>query len=70
MKQKNILTEKETKIVQLICMEYINQRIADELGLSKRTVEDYRERIKKKINAKNTAGIVMYAIQSGIFKIK
>ena len=48
MKQKNILTEKETKIVQLICMEYINQRIADELGLSKRTVEDYRERIKKK----------------------
>ena len=69
MKQKNILTDKQTRIVQLICMEYTNQRIADELGLSKRTIEDCRERIKKKINAKNTAGIVMYAVQSGIFKI-
>jgi DNA-binding CsgD family transcriptional regulator len=59
MKEKNILTEKQTRIVQLICMEYTNQRIADELGLSKRTIEDCRERIKKKINAKNTVGIVM-----------
>ena len=48
MKEKNILTEKQTRIVQLICMEYTNQKIADELGLSKRTIEDCRERIKKR----------------------
>ena len=37
-------------------------------GASIRTIEGYREKIMEKMEAKNTAGIVVYAIRTGIFK--
>jgi DNA-binding CsgD family transcriptional regulator len=46
-------------------LEHTNQEIADELFLSKRTVEGHRQRILEKIGAKNTAGLVVYAIANG-----
>ncbi|HER08884.1 MAG TPA: response regulator transcription factor, partial [Bacteroides sp.] len=39
------------------------------LFLSKRTVDKHRENILLKTGAKNTAGLVMYAIQSGIIEL-
>ncbi len=62
-------TEKEISIIQFICQEYSNKEIADKLNLSKRTVEGYREKILEKIHAKNTAGIVVYAIKNKIFQM-
>jgi DNA-binding NarL/FixJ family response regulator len=61
-------SEKEISIIRLICQEYSNKEIADYLGLSKRTVEWHRDIISEKIHAKNTAGIVVYAIRHKIFK--
>lgn len=61
-------SEKEIAIINLICGEYSNKEIADKLILSKRTVEGYREKILEKIDAKNTAGIVVYAIKNNIYK--
>jgi DNA-binding NarL/FixJ family response regulator len=57
------LTEREKRIVQLICTEKTNQEIADELFISKKTVESHRERIKAKIKAKNMIGIAIYALK-------
>jgi DNA-binding NarL/FixJ family response regulator len=58
--------ENELKVIRLICQEKSNKEIAEELNLSKRTIEGYRENILEKIGAKNTAGIVMYALRHKI----
>jgi len=58
--------ENELKVIKLICEEKSNKEIAEELNLSKRTIEGYRENILEKIGAKNTAGIVMYALRHKI----
>ncbi|HEX6332848.1 MAG TPA: response regulator transcription factor [Flavisolibacter sp.] len=63
-------TEKEIQVMELICEEYQNKEIADKMHLSVRTVENYRERIFEKTGAKTIAGITIYAIKNGYFKIK
>jgi Response regulator containing a CheY-like receiver domain and an HTH DNA-binding domain len=60
-------SDKEISIIKLICAEYLNKEIANTLNLSKRTVEGYREKILEKIEAKNTAGIVVYAMRNKIY---
>ena len=57
------LTEREVAVVNLICKEFTNKEIADNLCLSPRTIDSYRETILLKTGAKNTAGIVMYAVK-------
>lgn len=61
--------DKELEIIKLICQELSNKEIASQLDLSTRTIEGYRERILEKIDAKNTAGIVIYAIKNNIYKV-
>lgn len=63
------LTERELSVTKFICQELSNKEIATELKLSVRTVEGYREKIQEKIGARNTAGIVIYAIRNKIFNI-
>lgn len=66
---KNVsFTDREKEIIKLICEQNTTQEIGEKLFLSKRTVEGYRTKILEKIDAKNTAGIVMYALKNGIIK--
>ena len=67
--KKPLLSEKEIAILQLICKEYTNPEIAKALKRNRRTIDGYRETIKKKTKAKNVVGMVVYAIQNGIFKV-
>lgn len=62
------LTPQEIKIVQLICQEKTSQEIADELFISKKTVESHRERILYKVKAKNMVGVAMYAVKHQLVK--
>ena len=55
--------DRETDIIKLICQQFTAQEIGDRLFISKRTVEGYRTKILEKINAKNTAGVVIYALK-------
>lgn len=68
--QKPEFTAREISIIQLICDQKSNKEIADNLSLSIRTIEGYREKIQEKMQVQNTAGIVVYAIKNGIYKIK
>ncbi len=61
-------TENESAVIKLICEEYSNKEMAEQLNLSIRTIEGYREKILEKIEAKNTAGIVVYAIKNKLYK--
>lgn len=62
-------TPAEQKVIQLVCRQYTSSEIAEELGLSKRTVEGYRANVLEKMKAKNSVGILIYAIKNGLFKI-
>jgi len=56
------LTTREIEILRLISLEYTNQEIAGELNISIRTVDAHRRNLLQKIGARNTAGLVKYAI--------
>ena len=62
-------SEREIDVIQLICQQYSNKEIADRLSLSPRTIESHREKILEKMQVKNTAGIVIYAIRTRLYTI-
>lgn len=67
--EKVVFTERELEVIQLICQQYATKEIADQLGLSPRTIESHRVKILEKMDVKNTAGIVIYAIRHNLFRI-
>jgi DNA-binding NarL/FixJ family response regulator len=62
----NLLTDRETEILKLIAEEHSNAEIANKLFISIRTVDTHRRNLLDKLQAKNTAGLVKYAIEKGI----
>lgn len=63
------LTKRETEILKLISEEFTNQEIADKLFISHRTVDTHRRNLIQKLHAKNTAGLVRYAIRHKIAQV-
>ncbi|UFH31121.1 response regulator transcription factor [Chryseobacterium sp. C-71] len=63
------LSDREKEVVKLICEEMTNHEIAEKLFLSPRTIESHRQRILDKIGAKNTVGIVIYAVINDIYSL-
>jgi len=59
------LTHRECEILALIAQGLSNQKIADKLFISLRTVETHRLNICKKLNVKNTAGLMKEAFLRG-----
>jgi DNA-binding NarL/FixJ family response regulator len=62
------LTDREKEVLKLIAREYSTKQIAEELFISSNTVETHRKNIMSKINAKNMAGLVKYALQTGLIE--
>lgn len=60
---EDLFTDREKEIIRLICRQHTAQEIGDLLYLSKRTVEGYRTRILEKMDVKNTAGVVVFALR-------
>ena len=60
------LTQREKEILRLICQEHTNKEIGNILNISRRTVDGHRTRLMKKCGAKNTAGLIYYAIEQGV----
>ena len=63
-----LFTERERQIIQLICRQHTAQEIGVHLFLSKRTVEGYRTRILEKMDVKNTAGVVVFALKHNLIR--
>jgi DNA-binding NarL/FixJ family response regulator len=59
------LTDKEVRILKLMCEEKTTKEIADIVDISPRTVEAIRDKLKTKTGAKSMAGLVMYAVKKG-----
>lgn len=68
--QKATFSPKETDIIKMICEEKTTKEIGDELNMSSRTVEEYRQRVREKMDVKGTAGMVIYAIKNDLVKLE
>ena len=64
------LTNREKEILLLICDQKTNKEIADKLYISPRTVDGHRNKMLEKTLSKNTVGLIIYAIENGIFSLK
>jgi len=60
------LTNKEIEVLKFICKEYTTKEIGEKLGVSTRTVEGHRDNVLHKTGARNTVGIVMYAVKNNL----
>ncbi|TDX00024.1 response regulator transcription factor [Dinghuibacter silviterrae] len=63
-------SDREMEIIKLICRQFTAQEMGESLFLSRRTVEGYRTRILEKMNVKNTAGVVIYALKNKLISEK
>ena len=61
------LKEREIEFIKHACTEKTYKEIADEMCLSPKTIEGYRNAIFEKLNLRNRTGLVIYAIRNKIF---
>jgi len=60
------LKERELEFLKLACSEMTYKQIAEKMFLSPKTVENYREALFEKLEAKTRIGLVLYAIREKI----
>jgi len=66
--EKEKLTDREEEILILIAEGFSNKEIGERLFISHRTVDTHRTNIMKKIDARNIAGVIRYAIKNGYIR--
>ena len=62
------LTPREREVLQLIAEGKTTKDIAGLLGLSVKTIESHRTRLMEKLDIRQTAGLVRYAIRRGLIQ--
>ena len=62
------LSQRQKEIVMLIAEDLTAKEIGERIGISAKTVDFHRELIRKKLGVVGTAGIVRYAIKSGLIQ--
>jgi len=68
-KNTSEISENEMIVLKMACSEKTYKQIADEMYLSPKTVDGYRDSLFKKTGAKSRIGLVLYAIKNGIHVI-
>lgn len=60
------LTRREKEVLKLIASNFSSQEIADQLFISKRTVDNHRIGLLMKLGVKNSASLIKKAIDQGL----
>jgi two-component system nitrate/nitrite response regulator NarL len=66
----SMLSPKEREVLALIAKEFKNKEIAEQFGVSVRTIETYRERIMQKLDIHTVAGLTKFAITEGVIVLE
>jgi len=61
----NLLSDRELEIVELVAAGLTNEKIADRLEISKRTVDNHVSNILNKTHTNNRVELVRWALQWG-----
>ncbi len=64
------ITEREVEVLKMICEQLTSLEIAEKLFISPKTVERHKENIYSKTGTKNLAGLAVFSIKHGFYKIK
>jgi DNA-binding NarL/FixJ family response regulator len=67
-RSKDVLTNRERSVAQLIAEGTTNKRIAAMLGIVMKTVETHRAAIMRKLNLSSSAALVRYAVRNKLIK--
>jgi two-component system response regulator NreC len=60
------LSAREKQVLALVASGHTNKEVADELGLSVKSIETYRHRVVEKLGLSSRADLVRFALQSGL----
>ena len=64
------LSEREVEFLKLAASELTYKEIAEQMHLSPRTIDGYRDDLFEKLNIKSRVGLVLYAIRKGIVTVQ
>lgn len=59
------LSEREVEVIRLVAQGHTSKEMANQLGLSPRTLETYKARAMSKLNLRSRADLIRYALRSG-----
>jgi len=62
-------TDREIAFLRLCCQDMTYSEIAEQMYVSIRTVENYRDSLFKKLKTKSKVGLVIYAYKTGIVQL-
>ena len=60
---KSIISDREKEVIKLVSQGVSNAEIGAKMNLSSRTIESHRRNILQKLDLKNTAEMISYAIK-------
>jgi DNA-binding NarL/FixJ family response regulator len=64
------LSVREVQVLKGLAEGFSNQRIADQLGLSRKTVETHRAKIIRRLGIRTIAGLTKYAVRVGLTSLE
>lgn len=64
------LNEREIDFLKLAATELTYKEIAEQMHLSPRTIDGYRDALFEKLNIKSRVGLVLFAIKNGLVKME
>lgn len=68
-KEKIVLKENELTFIRLACEEKTYKEIAEEMFLSPKTIDGYRQHLFDLLGVKNRIGLVIYAIKNKLVEV-
>ena len=67
--KEHFLKDNEITFLKFACTEMTYKEIAEEMNLSPKTIDGYRNDLFRSLNIKNRVGLVIYALKNNLFKV-
>lgn len=67
--ENSALTSREREVLRFVAWGFSTRDIARELGLSEKTIARHREKIMRKLNIHDVAGLTLYAVRIGLVSV-
>ncbi|KAA9038749.1 response regulator transcription factor [Ginsengibacter hankyongi] len=65
---QKFITPRENQVLQMIAREMTSKQIGEQLFVNSRTVDSHRRNLTKKLNAKNTVGLIKIAYKLNLIE--
>jgi DNA-binding NarL/FixJ family response regulator len=63
---ESLLSPREREVLRLLAQGYTNRQVANQIGVSVKTVETYRARLMDKLELQSRVDLIRYAHESGL----